>query len=139
VQKYVGFTTAVRCFLGYSLLLSFLVLPVLVYFYGRRPYCSWFCGCGCLAETLGDPFRRLTPRGHWSRRLEYSVYPVTLAAIAVTVWVLRTPTSQLGAPLAGMHWYDLIVKFVLASLLGVGLYSLLGARIWRPSHQLRTG
>jgi Pyruvate/2-oxoacid:ferredoxin oxidoreductase delta subunit len=130
IEKYVGFTTVVRGFLGYSLILSFVALPVLVYFYGRRPYCSWFCGCGCLAETLGDPFRRLTPRGRWSRRLEYSVYPVTLAAVAVTVWVLLTPAARLDAALAGMSRYDLIVKFVLASLLGVGLYSLLGARIW---------
>ncbi|WP_237717663.1 4Fe-4S binding protein [Pontibacter sp. BAB1700] len=33
---------------------SFLATPVLTYFYGKRWYCSWVCGCGGLAETAGD-------------------------------------------------------------------------------------
>ncbi|MCB1052396.1 MAG: 4Fe-4S binding protein, partial [Acidobacteria bacterium] len=38
---------------------SFLILtPILTYFFGKRWYCSWVCGCGGLAETLGDPFRQ---------------------------------------------------------------------------------
>ena len=37
--------------------LSFVATPVLTYFFGKRWYCSWVCGCGGLAETAGDPFQ----------------------------------------------------------------------------------
>ena len=37
-------------------------VPVLTYFYGKRWYCSWVCGCGGLAETLGDPYRQLSDK-----------------------------------------------------------------------------
>ena len=41
-------------FILYSLLGSALLVPVLGIFFGKRWYCSWVCGCGGLAETLGD-------------------------------------------------------------------------------------
>jgi polyferredoxin len=42
---------------------SFVVIsPVLTYFYGKRWYCSWVCGCGGLAETAGDSFRHLSDK-----------------------------------------------------------------------------
>jgi polyferredoxin len=130
IGKYEGLTHVVKLFLAWNILAALIVMPILVYFYGKRPYCAWFCGCGCLAETFGDPFRRLTPRSRLSRRLEPIIYPVVVAAIGITVWTLLTPSSQLQVILAGQQWYDLIVKFVFSSLLGVGLYSLMGARIW---------
>ena len=37
-------------------------VPVFVYFFGKRWYCSWVCGCGGLAETAGDPFRQLSDK-----------------------------------------------------------------------------
>jgi ferredoxin-type protein NapH len=36
----------------WGIVLSLVVIPVMVYFYGKRWYCSWVCGCGGLAETL---------------------------------------------------------------------------------------
>jgi polyferredoxin len=38
----------------------FIISPILTYFYGKRWYCSWVCGCGGLAETAGDSFRHLS-------------------------------------------------------------------------------
>jgi polyferredoxin len=105
-------------------------MPLLVYRYGKRPYCSWLCGCGCLAETLGDPFRRLSPRTRAARMLEPVIYLFVLAAVILTVWVLLTPTQAIESTLAARNGYDLVVKFVFASLIGVGAYSLLGGRIW---------
>ena len=40
----------------------FVISPTLTYFYGKRWYCSWVCGCGGLAETAGDPFRHLSDK-----------------------------------------------------------------------------
>jgi len=34
-------------------------VPLMVYFLGKRWYCRWVCGCGGLAETMGDPWRQL--------------------------------------------------------------------------------
>ena len=42
--------------------LSFIGTPVFTYFWGKRWYCSWVCGCGGLANTLGDPWRQLSSK-----------------------------------------------------------------------------
>src|SRR5690606_33461276 len=42
-------------FLLWGIALFAIGVPILVYFFGKRWYCSWVCGCGGLAETVGDP------------------------------------------------------------------------------------
>ncbi|NOG83370.1 MAG: NAD(P)-binding domain-containing protein [Planctomycetes bacterium] len=46
-------------------ILTFAILPVFAFFYGKR-YCTWICGCGGLAETLGNRWRVLAPKGNTS-------------------------------------------------------------------------
>ena len=46
---------------------AFVVLPVVIRFTGSG-FCSWVCGCGCLAETLGDRWRHLAPKGPGAHR-----------------------------------------------------------------------
>jgi len=74
--------------LFWGLIMTFVATPVLTYFYGKRWYCSWVCGCGGLAETLGDGYRQLsdTSTASWSfeRGLIYSV----LGFIALTTLLL---------------------------------------------------
>ena len=48
--------------LVWGILLTLVIVPIMVYFYGKRWYCSWVCGCGGLAETLGDPYRQLSSK-----------------------------------------------------------------------------
>ena len=43
--------------LFWGIILMVVAVPLITYFYGKRWYCSWVCGCGGLAETLGDPYR----------------------------------------------------------------------------------
>jgi ferredoxin-type protein NapH len=130
IGKQEGLTLVVKAFLAYNILLGLIVMPILVYYHGRRVYCSWLCGCGCLAETFGDPFRRLTPRGRLSRKLEPVIYPFVLAAVGMTIWWLIAPQSAEHTLWRVDKWYGLIVMLVFSSLLGVGVYSLLGSRIW---------
>lgn len=47
-------------YLFWGILLFLVVTPVVTYYVGKRWYCSWFCGCGGLAETAGDSFRHLS-------------------------------------------------------------------------------
>ena len=42
----------------WGIIMIAIATPVLTYFFGKRWYCSWVCGCGGLAETAGDPFRQ---------------------------------------------------------------------------------
>jgi ferredoxin len=48
---------------------TFLIIPGLVYFYGKGAYCGWICSCGALAETLGDTHRHKMPHGPFWNRL----------------------------------------------------------------------
>lgn len=130
IGKYYALSKIVKIFLAYNLIAALVIMPVLVYFHGRKLYCSWLCGCGCLAETFGDPFRRLTPRSRWARKVEPVIWIFVVAAILFTVYALLAPKEKLAAILDVGEHYDLVVKFVFASLAGVGLYSLMGARIW---------
>lgn len=74
--------------LFWGLVMTFVATPVLTYFFGKRWYCSWVCGCGGLAETLGDGYRQLsdTSTASWSyeRGMIYSV----LGFIALTTALL---------------------------------------------------
>lgn len=48
--------------LGFGIASIFVITPILTYFYGKRWYCSWVCGCGGMAETAGDSFRHLSDK-----------------------------------------------------------------------------
>lgn len=68
----------------------FLVSPLLTYFFGKRWFCSWVCGCGGLAETAGDPFRQLSDKSlrAWKveRWLIHSVLVFAVVMTAAVVW-----------------------------------------------------
>ena len=69
----------------------FIISPILTYFYGKRWYCSWVCGCGALAETAGDSFRQLSNKSTTAWQIERWMIHVVLALVTiVTVAVLYT-------------------------------------------------
>jgi len=112
-------------------LLSFVIIPIFVLFHGKR-YCSWICGCGGLAETFGDRWRHLAPKGKKSIALEKMGNLVLLIAIVVTVGMLtkdiygfiREPTEY------GMWIYRIFVDVWLVGILPVTLYPFMGGKVW---------
>ena len=114
-------------------LVSFVVIPMYVRKNGLR-FCSYICGCGGLAETFGDFWRDIAPKGPWAKRLENSGRGILLLSIPVTLlivfdaWKLLTNLHR-SAQFA-QYWYPLMVDFWLASILGVALYPYLGNRFW---------
>ncbi|MGB4400449.1 MAG: 4Fe-4S dicluster domain-containing protein [Daejeonella sp.] len=75
----------------FGLAMIFLISPVLTYFYGKRWYCSWVCGCGGLAETAGDPFRHLSDKSSKAWKFErWSIHLVLVLAFITSVAVLYT-------------------------------------------------
>jgi NAD-dependent dihydropyrimidine dehydrogenase PreA subunit len=124
-------------FAVYSILAALVAVPLLTLRFGKRWYCSWVCGCGGLANTFGDPFRHLTSTSARSWRFErVSVHAVL--ALAVLTTLLVTLDFFLGAALPGLHAiagplrraYGFVVGAVLAGVIGVGVYPLLGPRVW---------
>ena len=47
---------------------TFVVIPLIVWRWGKGAYCGWICSCGAMAETLGDQHRHKMPHGpKWNR------------------------------------------------------------------------
>ena len=75
--------------LVWGILLTLVVVPVMVYFFGKRWYCSWVCGCGGLAETLGDPYRQHSSKSLFSWKVErWLVHGVLVFAVLMTAATL---------------------------------------------------
>jgi ferredoxin-type protein NapH len=122
--------------LGWGIALIVIAVPVLVYFFGKRWYCSWVCGCGGLAETLGDPYRQLSNKKLKAWKIErWMVHGVLAFAIFMTVAVLYTYWT-------GSSWflvvdtytlrevYGLLIGAGFAGVVGTGFYPFMGNRVW---------
>lgn len=73
----------------------FLVSPVLTYFFGKRWFCSWVCGCGGLAETAGDPFRQLSDKSEKAWKVErWLVHSVLVFVVVMTAGVVYGYTRE---------------------------------------------
>lgn len=121
--------------LGWGVIMSFVATPILTWYYGKRWYCSWVCGCGAMAETLGDPYRQLAPRSLSSWRLERWMIHGSLVVIVVATAVIWINSATEGALLGSLSGafaktYGFIFGSIWAGVIGVGFYPFLGTRIW---------
>ena len=125
----------------YAVLGGLVAAPAMAYFFGKRWYCSWVCGCGGLANTFGDPYRHLTSKSTASWRFErVSIHSVLVIAIVTTAlvgadffWGESSPRLHALAtsgPLSVKELYGFVVGSILAGVIGTGLYPLLGPRSW---------
>ena len=121
----------------YSFLGSLILFPLLAFFFGKRFYCSWVCGCGGLAETMGDPWRHLSNKSTRAWKFEQvSIHAVLLLALGTTAVVLvnwavgahHPRFSQVAFKV--QEWYGFVVGALLSGIFGVALYPLLGSRVW---------
>lgn len=128
----------------WGILLALVIVPVMVYFFGKRWYCSWVCGCGGLAETLGDPYRQLSVKKLWAWKLErWLVHGVLVFAILMTVLVgyvtfqtVRNPSDEVQSALFGIsafsirEYYGFLIGSIFAGVIGTGFYPVFGNRTW---------
>jgi len=122
--------------LGWGIALVIIGVPVFVYFFGKRWYCSWVCGCGGLAETLGDPFRQLSDRSVKAWKVErWMIHGVLAFAIIMTAGVLYTYFSE-SSEILGINTFSLREHYGawigagFAGVIGTGFYPLMGNRVW---------
>lgn len=119
----------------YGFAISFVIIPLLVYKYGKGVYCGWICSCGGLAETLGDEFRTRMPHGKLAYKLEHSGQWILLAAAILTIAKLVGSSGQIFWSLeyaadSVKLYYDLIVDLGLGGIVGLGAYFMFSGRIW---------
>lgn len=122
--------------LVWGTLLTFVIVPVMVYFFGKRWYCSWVCGCGGLAETLGDPYRQHSNKTLNAWKLErWIIHSVLIFSLLMTIITLYCYFS--GAySLFGIksQWikdtYSFLIGAWFAGVIGTGFYPIFGNRVW---------
>jgi polyferredoxin len=116
----------------------FAIIPIVVWFFGKR-YCSWFCACGNLAESVGVTtwgkkwVREGTPRGksadnrHWIQ-LAVMVFAFVLGFLLLfDGWRVIQATDLIARI---RYVQDFVIDLVFASIIGVGAYPLFGTRLW---------
>jgi len=122
--------------LVWGILLTLIGVPLFTYFFGKRWYCSWVCGCGGLAETMGDPYRQLSDKSLRAWKYErYIIHGVLLFAVIMTLMVLYSYFSGSSQILFlnsdnVRTWYGFLIGSAFAGVVGTGFYPLMGNRVW---------
>ncbi len=122
------FDSPPKFFIYWGVILSFVVIPIFTYFHGKR-YCSWICSCGGLAETFGDRWRHLAPKGVKADHWELMSWVIFWIAAVFTVIIL-TDFSFIVEPIQYKNFYGLFIDTYLAGVFGIGLYPFFGSRMW---------
>jgi len=122
--------------LVWGIVLTVLGVPIITYFFGKRWYCSWVCGCGGLAETLGDPYRQLSDKSLRAWKFErWIIHGVLVFAVVMTAMVLFTYFTGEREVLSFNSdtvrtWYGFLIGSAFAGVVGTGFYPLMGNRVW---------
>ncbi len=122
--------------LFWGTILTLVIVPVMVYFFGKRWYCSWVCGCGGLAETLGDPYRQHSDKSLFAWKIErWLVHGVLVFALVMTGMTLYSFFAESGTVLgiktqSVQNTYSLTIGSIFAGVIGTGFYPIFGNRVW---------
>ncbi|MDA2918313.1 NAD(P)-binding domain-containing protein [Desulfobacterota bacterium AH_259_B03_O07] len=130
-----------------SIIQTFVIIPVIIYFWGKGAYCGWICSCGAMAETLGDTQRHKMPHGSkWNR---VNLVGQVILAISIILLITRViswtvPDTSIGQLFTRFYegllynWkvfgfqlnYKWFVDLFLAGIIGYGLYFWFSGRLW---------
>jgi NAD-dependent dihydropyrimidine dehydrogenase PreA subunit len=131
--------------LAISLVQTFVIIPLLVWRWGKGAYCGWICSCGALAETMGDAHRHKMPHGPVWNRLNmigqvFLAFGFVLLVLRLVSWLVpgwdpieRAYVALLyggGGPPLELLSYAWFVDLLFAGILGVAFYFWLSGRIW---------
>jgi ferredoxin-type protein NapH len=120
----------------WGIVLTLVIVPVMVYFFGKRWYCSWVCGCGGLAETLGDPYRQLSDKSlkawKFERWMVHGVLGFAIIMTAFTLYSYFTDIPQvMGIKTQSIQdIYGFLIGAFFAGIIGTGFYPIFGNRVW---------
>ncbi len=132
-----GFLQAgnIGCFIvGWFVIGTLVATPVLTYYFGKRWYCSWVCGCGGLANTFGDPWRQNSDKSLKAWKIErWMIHSVLVWIVGMTalLWFAPSlPEFMQGFLQTLKQWYGFLIGAAFAGVVGVGFYPLMGTRVW---------
>ena len=114
-------------FIGMGLFGTFVAIPLASIKHGKR-FCTWVCGCGGLAETLGDRWRHKSAKGSRSRAWEFQGALILVAALIVTI--ITVASFQTRADNGWAQAYSYLVDFWLVAVIPIALYPFLGGKVW---------
>lgn len=116
----------------------FVVIPLVTWFFGKR-YCTWFCSCGNLAETIGVTswgnswVMQYTPRGISAKKSEV-IQTICLLFALVFGFIFfldGIKIIQATNAIARLQAFqDLVIDFLFGSMIGILAYPFLGSRAW---------
>jgi NosR/NirI family transcriptional regulator, nitrous oxide reductase regulator len=125
---------------------TFVIIPLLIWRWGKGAYCGWICSCGALAETMGDQYRHKMPHGPFWNRFNMAgqvilafAFLLLFIRIAGWVWPQSVFASAFGLLLEGKNTAGQMVNYVsykwlvdvfLGGIIGVGLYFKYSGRVW---------
>jgi thioredoxin reductase/ferredoxin len=117
-----------------SFVQTFVLIPAIIYFWGKGAYCGWICSCGALAETLGDNQRHKMPHGPAWNRLNMVGQVILLIAFLILLvrvygWIFPNPMLD-SLSLGSKDKYKWIVDVFLAGVVGYGTYFWFSGRVW---------
>jgi NosR/NirI family nitrous oxide reductase transcriptional regulator len=125
---------------------TFVIIPLIVFKWGKGAYCSWICSCGAMAETMGDQQRHKMPHGaKWNKLNMLGQFILLVAAVLLVIRILGWvyPESWMSQlfnlfikgenkeyQLVNAFSYKWVVDILLAGILGFGLYFKYSGRTW---------
>ena len=121
-----------------GLVQTFVIIPLIVWRWGKGAYCGWICSCGALAETLGDTHREKMPHGPRANR--WNMAGQVILGVAFFLLLLRV-MGWLGLGWFNGIYYGLmngwpvfnyayLVDLWLAGVMGVAAYFWFSGRVW---------
>ena len=128
-----------------SLIQTFVIIPLIIWRWGKGAYCGWICSCGALAETMGDAHRHKMPRGPiWNRLNMIGQVFLALAAVLLLLrllsWMLpgqgwlggAYSTLLYGQAIFPLNFlnYAWFVDLLFAGIFGVAFYFWFSGRLW---------
>ncbi len=115
---------------------TFVIIPLIVWRWGKGAYCGWICSCGALAETMGDRHREKMPHGKvWNKVNFVGQALLGIAFVILGLHILSWLAPQTLSPktvqtVTMANFWKPAVDWLLAGALGTGLYFWLSGRVW---------
>jgi len=138
--------TPLNWWLAIAFLQTFVIIPLLIWRWGKGAYCGWICSCGALAETMGDEQRQKMPHGPFWNRLNMAgqvilaiSFLLLLVRVIGWIWPQSRAASAFHLLLEGKNEagklityanYKWVVDVFLGGVVGVGLYFKYSGRVW---------
>lgn len=117
--------------LVWYIVISFVFIPAIVFLFGRRAWCTYICGMGVLAETLGNDYRSLGPKAKNPLPVFTAIKWVILAlTILLTIFAFSDSVQEKTFNLIFLIVFILLLRTFLMQAVNIILMPKYGTRIW---------